>query len=200
MEQNFLGIEDDLDYRKKLENEAELNGLEYLYKEAKNIDPKAMEKISQNDKKRIIRVLEIYHNTGKTKTEFEELSRIKDVKYDFLVFVLQMEREKLYNRINIRVDQMIDQGLIEEVETIRKKYSHFPTAMQGIGYKEVVQYLENQLSKEEMIEKIKQETRRYAKRQVTWFKRDKTRNFLDAGMQNNIDIILEEYGEGKKEK
>ena len=160
MEQNFLGIEDDLDYRKKLENEAELNGLEYLYKEAKNIDPKAMEKISQNDKKRIIRVLEIYHNTGKTKTEFEELSRIKDVKYDFLVFVLQMEREKLYNRINIRVDQMIDQGLIEEVETIRKKYSHFPTAMQGIGYKEVVQYLENQLSKEEMIEKIKQETRR----------------------------------------
>ena len=194
----FYDVEDDLDYRAQLEKEADENGLALLYERAKEIDPKAIKKISPNDKKRILRVLEIYHNTGKTKSELDTESRKKGVKYDFIVFVLQMDREKLYNKINLRVDQMIENGLIEEVESIRDKYSHFPTAMQGIGYKEVVEYLENKLSRNEMIEKIKQETRRYAKRQITWFKKDKTRIFLDVERPNNIDIIVEEYGEKEK--
>ena len=112
-----------------------------------------------------------------------------------------MDREKLYERINLRVDKMIEEGLIQEVKDIYNKYSDFPTSMQGIGYKEVVLYLKNQITKDEMIEKIKQETRQYAKRQITWFKKNKSIIYLDAlsSIQNNINIILEDYGE-KKEK
>ncbi len=193
----FEQTEVDMKYRALLEERADREGLEVLYEEAKKIDPTAMQKISPNDQKRIIRVLEIYKQTGKTKTEQEEESRKQEIPFDYKVFVLEMDREKLYERINRRVDLMLEQGLVAEVEEIYKKYSHFPTAMQGIGYKEVVSYLENQISEEEMIEKIKQETRRYAKRQITWFKKDenwKKINALDT-LQNNINIILEEYSE-----
>lgn len=95
--------------------------------------------------------------------------------------------------INKRVDIMLEQGLIEEVENVYNKYEKFPTAMQGLGYKEVVEYLEGKTSKEEMIDKIKQETRRYAKRQLTWFRKNKQTIWLDAQdkIQNNINIILE---------
>lgn len=110
--------------------------------------------------------------------------------YDYKIFVLNMDREKLYERINKRVDIMIPNGLIEEVKNLLKKYESFPTAMQGLGYKEVVEYLQNKLTKEEMIEKIKQETRRYAKRQITWFKSYKNAIWLDASNNNNVDIIL----------
>ena len=108
-----------------------------------------------------------------------------------------MDREKLYERINKRVDIMIEQGLIEEVKNLLEKYSNFPTAMQGLGYKEVVEYLNNELTKEEMIEKIKQESRHYAKRQLTWFRKNKEIIWLNAenGLQNNIDIILKEREE-----
>lgn len=120
-----------------------------------------------------MRVLEIYKATGKTKTEQEIESRKKEVKYDYKVFAIDWEREKLYERINKRVDIMIEKGLIEEVENLLKKYKEFPTAMQGLGYKEVVEYLNGYLTKEEMIDKIKQDTRRYAKRQITWFRKNK---------------------------
>ena len=106
-----------------------------------------------------------------------------------------MDREKLYDRINKRVDIMIKNGLIEEVQKILKKYKEFPTAMQGLGYKEVVEYLENKTTKEEMIEKIKQESRRYAKRQITWFKSYKNAIWLDALKNNNVYTILEEISE-----
>ena len=158
-------IEIDLEYRKQLEELIKENGLESLYEEAKKIDEKAMQTISKNDKKRIMRVLEIYHQTGKTKTQLESESRLTPPPYEYIVFAINMEREKLYERINKRVDIMIDQGLIEEVETMTKKYEEFPTAMQGLGYKEVVSYLKKEVTKEEMIEKLKMETRRYAKRQ-----------------------------------
>ena len=155
-----------------------------------------MKKISPNDKKRIIRVLEIYKATGKTKTQQEEESR-KELKYDYKVFAINMEREKLYERINKRVDLMLQQGLIEEVEKITEKYNEFPTAMQGLGYKEVVEYLENKTTKEEMIEKIKMETRRYAKRQITWFKKNKQTIWLDGlkSREENVQIILDKTKE-----
>ena len=161
--------------------------------QAKEIDEKAITKISQNDKKRIIRVLEIYHATGKTKTELEIESRKNGVKYDYRVFVINMDREKLYDRINKRVDIMIEQGLIEEVRSILSKFDKFPTAMQGLGYKEVVEYLEGKCTREEMIEKLKMETRRYAKRQLTWFRKDKGFTWINGldDLQNNIKIILE---------
>lgn len=191
----YSHIETDLEYRKELEARAEKEGLENLYKEALKIDSKAMEKISPNDKKRILRVLELYHSTGKTKTQLEIESRKKGVKYDYRIFVLNMDREKLYDRINKRIDLMIQNGLIKEVETLLKKYKEFPTAMQGLGYKEVVEYLDEKISKDDMIEKIKQETRRYAKRQITWFKLYKEAVFLDAENENNIQNILEEISE-----
>ncbi len=190
----YQDIKLDEEYRKKLEEEVEEKGLEVLYERAKQIDEKAIEKISPNDKKRILRILEIYHATGKTKTQQEIESRKKEVEYDYKVYALDWDRQKLYDRINKRVDMMIKQGLIEEVKQILNKYDTFPTAMQGLGYKEVVEYLEGKLTKEEMIEKIKMETRRYAKRQLTWFRKNKQTVWLDAEdtLQNNIHRILKD--------
>ena len=182
----------DLEYREKLNKIADEKGLESLYKKAQEIDPEAMKKISINDRKRIIRVLEIYHKTGKTKTEQELQSRKNEVKYEYKVFAITMDREKLYERIEKRIDFMIEQGLIEEVKQILEKYHTFPTAMQGLGYKEVVEYLEGSCTKEEMIEKIKKETRHYAKRQLTWFRKNKEIIWLDGekSTDENVSIIL----------
>ena len=190
----YSNIEFDGKYREKLMKIAQSEeGLKSLYEEAKRIDEKAMEKISPNDQKRILRILEIYNATGKTKTEQEEISRKNEVKYDYNVFAINIERPILYERINKRVDMMIEQGLIEEVRKLIEKYPEFPTAMQAIGYKEIVQYFDGKITKEEAIEKIKQETRRYAKRQITWFKRIENIKWLNGleKTQNNIDIILE---------
>lgn len=185
----------DEEYRKNLEDMAQKEGLEVLYEKAKLIDPTAMEKISKNDKKRIIRVLEIYHKTGKTKTQQEIESRKKEVKYNYHMFAINMDRDILYERINKRVDLMINEGLIEEVKNIFTKYSQFPTAMQGLGYKEVVEFLQGNASKEEMVEKIKLETRHYAKRQLTWFRKNKETIWLDGqkDLEENIKIIMENY-------
>lgn len=189
----YQDIKFDEEYRKELEKIADEEGLENLYSRAKEIDEQAIKNISKNDKKRIIRILEIYKATGKTKTEQEIESRKNEVPYDYKVFALNMDREILYDRINKRVDIMLEQGLIEEVKNICKKYKKYPTAMQGLGYKEIKEYLEGKLTKEEAIEKIKQETRRYAKRQLTWFRKNKQTIWIDANQdrQNNINIILE---------
>ena len=195
---DYPNIETDLKYREELEDRVEKEGLESLYNEAKKIDEKAIQKISLNDKKRILRILEIYHTTGKTKTELEEISRKNCPKYDYKIFVLNMERSILYDRINKRVDLMIKDGLIEEVKSLLEKYKEFPTAMQGLGYKEVVEYLENKLTKDEMIEKIKQETRRYAKRQITWFKSYKEAILLDALNEENVNVIINSLFGGNK--
>ena len=188
-------IEYDQEFRNELMNQAETEeGLKQLYEKAKKIDPIAMEKISNNDKKRIIRILEIYKSTGKTKTEQEIESRKNEVKYNYKVFAINIDRPILYERINKRVDSMIKQGLIDEVKYILNKYNEFPTAMQAIGYKEIIEYINGDITKEEAIEKIKQESRRYAKRQITWFKRIENIIWLNGleSIQNNIDIILEE--------
>lgn len=184
----------DKEYREKLEKIAENKGLEGLYNKALEIDPIATEKISCNDKKRILRILEIYHETGKTKTEQEIESRSKEIKYNYKVFAINMDREKLYDRINQRVDVMMEQGLIEEVKNLISKYDELPTAIQGLGYKETKEYIEGIISKEEMIDKIKMETRRYAKRQLTWFRKNKQTIFINGldSIEKNIQIILEE--------
>ena len=188
-------IKVDLKYREDLEKIIKNEGLNNLYERAKQIDPEAIKKISVNDKKRICRILEIYHSTSKTKTELEIESRKKGPDFNYLLFGITMDREKLYDRINKRVDIMIENGLIQEVQDLLKKYNDFPTAMQGLGYKEVVEYLKGKCSKEEMIDKIKMETRRYAKRQLTWFRKYDNIIWLDGldNVQNNIKIILEEY-------
>ena len=176
----------DIEYR----NELEKVDLETLYKQAQEIDPEAAVKVSQNDRKRITRILEIYHTTGKTKTQMEAESR-KEVKYDYKIFVLTPERDKLYERINLRVDLMMQAGLVDEVKQLLQKYNEFPTAMQGLGYKEVKEYLDGDITEEEMVEKIKQESRHYAKRQLTWFRQYKDATWLDTFDENNANTILE---------
>lgn len=122
-------------------------------------------------------------------------SRKNGVPYDYRVFAINMPREILYDRINRRVDIMIERGLIDEVKQLYEKYGEeLRTAVQGIGYKEVIDYLNGVYSKEEMVEKIKMETRRYAKRQLTWFRKIQDIIWIDGlnDIQNNVDIILEE--------
>ena len=166
--------------------------MQYLYNEAEKIDEEATKKISPNDKKRIYRVLEIYKATGKTKTQLEKESRKKGPDFDYILFGINMDRDKLYERINKRVDLMIKNGLVQEVETLSKKYNEFPTAMQGLGYKEVIEYLDGKLTKDEMIEKIKMMTRRYAKRQLTWFRKYENITWLDGlkPVEENLKIIF----------
>ncbi len=128
----FQEEEIDETYRNELMQKAENGELEDLYNMAFEIDPEATKKISKNDKKRIIRILEIYHKTGKTKTQQDIESRKNELKYDYIVFAINTDREVLYDKINKRVDKMIEAGLIEEVKSIIEKYDEFPTAMQGL--------------------------------------------------------------------
>ena len=190
---DYQEMEIDLEYRKELEEKADNGELHKLYEQAKKIDPEAMEIISANDRKRIFRILEIYKATGKNKTEQNRESLKNGVLHDYRIFALDWERETLYDRINRRVDIMIEQGLIQEVKDLLHKYDDMPTAMQGLGYKEVKQYLDKELTKEEMIEKIKSETRKYAKRQLTWFRKNKNTTWLkgESKLEENIKIILE---------
>ena len=190
------------EYRDSLMKLAETEeGLKSLYKQAIKIDEHATLKISPNDKKRIIRILEIFKATKKTKTELEILSKSKEVKYNFIFFAIDMDRQKLYERIDKRVDIMLEKGLVEEVRNLLKKYSKFPTAMQGLGYKEVVEYLENKVSYDEMVNKIKQESRHYAKRQLTWFRKNKNIIWLKAedGMEKNLESISAFMGSSQNE-
>ena len=182
---HYNEVETDLEYRKMLEN----IDVKDLYKMAEGIDSDALKKIASTDRKRISRILEIYHSTGKTKTELEKESR-HEPEYDYKIFVLNMDRQKLYDRINLRVDLMIKDGLVDEVKRMLEKYSEFPTAMQGLGYKEIVDYLNGNCSLDEAIEKIKLETRRYAKRQLTWFRSYDDDTWIESGNPENTDIIL----------
>ena len=190
----FPEITIDEEYRKELNEIADNGGLQELYKKACQIDEESMKIISPNDKKRIIRVLEIYKQTGKTKTQQNIESRKNEVPYEYKVFAINIQRDKLYDRINKRVDIMLSNGLIEEVKYLINKYNNIKTAMQSLGYKEVVQYFNNELTKEEMIEKIKMESRRYAKRQLTWFRKNKETIWIDglAPIEDNVNEIIKQ--------
>ena len=175
----FSNIETDELYRKELEKLAKEKGADYLFEELKIVDPESANKIEKNNIRRVIRALEIYKTTGKTKSRLDKES-IKETEFDFLIYGILWDREKLYDRINFRVDQMIKDGLVLEVERLQKKYDISKTALQGLGYKEVISYLNHEISYEEMIETIKMESRRYAKRQMTWFKKTNGIEWLDG--------------------
>jgi len=156
----------DLEVRSILESEP----LEVLYQKLVKADPKAAEKIHQNDKKRIVRALEVYAITGKPISELQKKG--DSFSKDNNIIGLDLPREKLYERINNRVDNMIKLGLVAEVQGLLKKgYSKDLQSMQALGYKEVIDYLEGKYSKEEMIEELKKRTRNFARRQMTWFRR-----------------------------
>ncbi len=182
----FSEIEPDEEYRAKTDALAEEKGNEYIYNMLVEIDPDSANKISVSDRKRIIRALEVYHLTGKTITWHNEQSRSVPSPYNTTMFAIDVEREILYDKINRRVDIMMDMGLVEEVKSIVDMgIGKDTTAMQAIGYKEIVQYLDGEISIEEAVDKIKQGSRRYAKRQLTWYRRNEKVNWV-----KNIDEVL----------
>ncbi len=179
------------DIRCKLEECKETEGIERLFDELKQIDPITAEKLHLNDTKRIIRALEVYFSTGKTISEQRELSHLIDSPYDWCIIGLTAEnRQYLYDRINLRVDMMLEEGLIDEAEEFFSDNAS-TTAKQAIGYKELKPYLDGLASLEEATEKLKMETRRYAKRQLTWFKKNESINWLTTDLLTKDELISE---------
>lgn len=178
--------------RERLEKLFEEKGREYIFEMLEKIDPEAAEKIHPNNTRRVIRALEIYETTGKTLTQANIESK-RPEKYESLVIGLMWDRETLYERINERVERMMAEGLLKEVETLRKKGMKAEyTSMQAIGYKELFEYFEGNCTLEEAKEKIKQESRRYAKRQMTWLKINKKINWLILQKDYNLNKIYEQ--------
>lgn len=171
---DFSKEEQATEFRLQMEQYAREYGNEALHKKLELVDPISAQKIHANNVKRVIRALEYYEQQKSPISEHNEIQAQKESPYDFLYFVLEHDREVLYDRINRRVDQMIEEGLILEVESLVKKgYAKDLVSMQGIGYKEFFPYFEGQCSLEDVIYKIKLDTRHFAKRQLTWFKREK---------------------------
>ena len=189
----FANIEKDEKYKKELEKLEKEKGPDYLFKMLSDVDPESASVIEKNNIRRVIRALEIYKVTGKTKSELDRES-IKGPKYDYKIFGIKWDRDTLYDRINIRVDEMINKGLVKEVENLAEKYVISKTAFQGLGYKEVMEYLIGKVSYEDMIEQIKLESRRYAKRQVTWFKKTENLKWIDGNsFDDMVNEIIEVY-------
>ncbi len=174
----FLPDETDFEYREKLKERAEKEGVQVLLDELRRIDPETAESLHINNVGRIMRALEIYHTTGKTKTMQNELSRKEPTPFDVVTVCLDARnRQYLYDRINKRVDIMLETGLLDEA----KRFFESPlgtTARQAIGYKELDPYFKGEKSLDECIENLKMQTRRYAKRQLTWFRRDDRIKFV----------------------
>lgn len=193
---NFTEAENDLKYRSELEELAEKHGNEYIHNMLKDIDPISYKEIHYNNRKRVIRALEVYKLTKKPFSSFNAGEEFYNGPYDVTYYVLNMDREKLYNRINLRVDMMMDKGLLEECIKLKEMgYNSSVQSMQGIGYKEIFYYIENKISLNEAVEMIKQGSRNYAKRQLTWFRRDPRAIILDKDIFSEDEIFKRIVGE-----
>lgn len=171
---DFTEQESDSAYRKELEALAEEHGNQYLHDRLKEVDPESAEAIHPNNRKRVIRALEFYQETGRKISEHNAKEQMRTSPYNFAYFVLNDERSHLYKRIDARVDKMIEDGLEAEVRCLKEMgCTKDMVAMQGIGYKEMLSYLDGSYSLEEAVYIIKRETRHFAKRQITWFKRER---------------------------
>lgn len=167
------------------------HGTDKLHKLLEDIDPESANKIHKNNVKRVIRALEVCHITGKRFSEMNTDIRKPSNKYDCIIIGLEMDREILYKRINKRVDIMVENGLVEEVKAILDKgYDRNLVSLQAIGYKEIIDYLEGKTTKEDAIEILKTNTRRFAKRQFTWFKADSNIKWFDLTNLNEIDKVI----------
>jgi len=159
----------DKDYRRKLEKEAKEMGTEFLYKKLIKTDPRAKYYLNKKNIRKIIRALEVYK---KTKKPFSQQMKKGKQKFEILILGIKTDREKLYERINKRVDKMLKAGGWEEAKYIWEHYSHTISSVSGIGYRQLFKYFDGKISKEEAVDLLKRDTRRYAKRQMTWFRRD----------------------------
>ena len=198
---DFTEQQCDETYRRQLEDLAREHGAEYLHGMLREVDPASAEAIHANNIKRVIRALEFYHLSGKKISEHNETERQKQSPYNFAYFVLTDERTKLYERIDRRVDAMMEAGLVEEVKKLKSMgCSRAMVSMQGLGYKEILAYLDGECTLAEAVYIIKRETRHFAKRQLTWFKRERDVIWLDkqafgydeAAILKDMISILEE--------
>ncbi len=171
---NFDGQDCDADYRRELEQIAEEKGAEYLHQMLEEVDAESAKAIHANNTKRVIRALEFYHVSGKKISEHNETEHQKESPYNFAYFVLTDERERLYKRIEARVDAMMEEGLLDEVRLLKERgATKEMVSMQGLGYKEILAYLDGEISLERAVYLIKRDTRHFAKRQLTWFRRER---------------------------
>jgi tRNA dimethylallyltransferase len=186
----FSSFDKDESLRKQLKVEAEKYGNEYLYNKLKQIDPKAAEKIHPNNLRRVIRALEVYIKTGVPFSHFEELTKKRGSPYELLIFGLTRPREELYERINKRVQKMIENGWVDEVKKLLEMgYTKELNSMQALGYRQIIDYLEGRITLQEAIHLISRDTRRYAKRQYTWFRKDKNIIWFDVSKEGKEKII-----------
>ena len=171
---DFTESNEDTSYREELEQLAKEHGVEYVHQMLKEVDPVSADTIHANNLKRVIRALEFYKQTGEKISDHNEKERAKESPYDFCYFVLNDDRELLYQRIDLRIDQMLKEGLIEEVAALKNKgYTKDMVSMQGLGYKEILDYLNDECTLEEAVYILKRDTRHFAKRQLTWFRRER---------------------------
>lgn len=177
---NFTEYGDDSDIRKKYEEIAKISGKTELHKRLSDVDKEYADSVSENNVKKVVRALSFYEMTGEKLSVHNTKERERISPFDFAYFVLTMDRKKLYERIDKRVDLMFKMGLVDEVKSLMKKgYNKSMVSMQGIGYKEVIDYLNGEISMDECIDIIKRDTRHFAKRQLTWFKREKVVTYID---------------------
>lgn len=189
---SFAETTKDYEYRDYLSKLSETNGKEFVHELLKEVDIESYNRLYPNDLKRVIRALEVFKVTGKTISQYTSEQNIYDIPYNVHYYVLTMNREELYNRINKRVDIMMEKGLIEEVIKLKEMgYTSDMQSMKGIGYKEILYYLDGKITLEEAIDMIKQGSRNYAKRQLTWFRKDNRVNWIDKDNFKNDDEVVE---------
>lgn len=199
----FTNHKRNMAYTKKLEEQIKQEGITKIYEQLKNIDPEQAKKIHPNNHRRVIRALEVYHQTGKTMSQLIEEQEQKTSPYDPIIIGLEMERELLYERINKRVDQMLEDGLLDEVYSLYKNGYENTQAMRAIGYKEFIPYFKNEYDYKRAVELLKRNSRRYAKRQFTWFKNKMKVNWYHIHPEKfdeQLQIILEDLAGILKDK
>jgi len=188
---DFTEAGEDQDFRENMRALALEKGNEYLYRKLCEIDPATAQRLHHNDIRRIIRALEVYHLTGKPMSYYNQNLENDDEPYNSIIIGLTMDRSNLYNRINRRVDIMLKKGLVEEVKRLLEMgYDKNLTSMQGLGYKEIVAYLEGKRTLIESTEILKRDTRRFAKRQFTWFKRIENIHWVDRDNFNSKEELV----------
>ena len=191
----FDGPQADASFRQILRQEAEEQGSQHLYSRLEKVDPEAAVKIHHNDLIRIIRALEVYEKSGKRISDMQRQWEHGESRYEFMAFGLTRPRQELYGRIEERVDQMIEEGLLDEACWLFSRYSMDLPAMNCLGYRELFSFLKGQHDLDEAVRLMKQNTRRYAKRQLTWFKKDKRIKWLDLSTcPSPEDTIIKESG------
>ena len=189
---DFTDSISDEEFRREMRELARCKGPEYVHGRLEAVDAASYNKLHPNDLRRVIRALEVYKSIGKPISYYQEKSRKQPPKYEFAYIALTMDRKKLYDRIDGRVDEMISKGLVEEVEgLIEAGYDTGMNSMQALGYKEISDYLQGAVSMDEAVKILKRNTRHYAKRQLTWLRRDKRVNWIDIDSFYKKDILLE---------